>query len=354
MSLLDRYIGRHVLLSTVVVMVLLLSLFAIFSFLEELTRVGRGHYTTSIAIEYVILLLPGLMYQLFPISALLGSTIGLGLMASHSELTIIRASGVSLGRIIWSVMKIGIVLVILTLIVGETIAPIADQYASKLRSVAISNKLAIREKSELWARDGENFVNIRRILPGKRFWGVFIYERDKSHRIKSIIRAQSAVFRKDRWILENVVSSELNGLQVVTHRQKSRVWNTDLSPDLLNVVTLLPVTMSIRGLYQYIEFLTNNGLDAGSYQHALWNKVAAPFITGVMVFLAIPFVFGPLRSVGIGHRIFVGGLIGIGFYLINQVFTYVGVVYNVNPVVSSFLPASLAFALAYWMMRKVR
>jgi lipopolysaccharide export system permease protein len=112
--------------------------------------------------------------------------------------------------------------------------------------------------------------------------------------------------------------------------------------------------MSIRGLYQYIDFLKNNGLDAASYQHALWNKVAAPFITGVMVFLAIPFVFGPLRSVGIGHRIFIGGLVGIGFYLINQVFTYVGVVYSVNPVVSAFLPASLAFALGYLMMRRVR
>jgi len=354
MLLLDRYIWRHVLLSTVVVMTLLLSLFAIFSFLDELTRVGRGHYTTLVAIEYVILLLPGLMYQLFPVSALLGSTIGLGLMASHSELTIIRASGVSLGRIIWSVMRVGVVLVILTLIIGETVAPVAEQHASTLRSVAISDKLAIRGKSELWARDGENFVNISRILPGKRFWDVYIYERDKSHRIKRIVHAQSAVFRKDRWVLENVVSSELDGIRVVTHRQKSILWNTDLSPDLLNVVTLLPATMSIRGLYQYIDFLKNNGLDAASYQHALWNKVAAPFITGVMVFLAIPFVFGPLRSVGIGHRIFIGGLVGIGFYLINQVFTYVGVVYSVNPVVSAFLPASLAFALGYLMMRRVR
>lgn len=354
MTLLDRYIGRHVVMSTLVVMVVLLSLFAIFSFLDELNRVGRGHYTITIAIEYVILQLPSLMYQLFPIAALLGSTLGLGLMASHSELTVIRASGVSLAQIIWSVMKVGIVLVVLTLIVGETIAPVADQYASTLRSVAISDKLHIRGKSQLWARDGEDFVNVRRILPGKRFWGVFIYQRDKEHRIKRIVHAQSAAFRKNKWVLENVVSSEFDGLRVVTQREKSKIWNTDLSPDLLNVVTLLPATMSIRGLYQYINFLTSNGLDAASYQHALWNKVAAPFITGVMVFLAIPFVFGPLRSVGVGHRIFVGGLLGIGFYMVNQVFTYVGVVYNINPVVSSFLPAGLAFAMAYWMMRRVR
>ena len=353
MVLLDRYVGKHVVLSTLLVMGLLLSLFAIFSFMDELNRVGKGNYSTSDAVQYVLLLMPGLIYQLFPISALLGSTIGLGLMASHNELTIMRAAGVSLNRIVWSIMRVGLVMVVLTLIIGESIAPVAEQYARTLRSVAISDKLAIRGKSHLWARDGDSIVNVRDILPGERLANVYIYERDGEHRISRMVQAKSAAYRKDRWILENVVTSELDGNRVVSTQNDKLVWDTSLSPDLLGVVTLHPGTMSIRGLYQYITYLKNNGLDAKAYEHALWAKIVAPLVTGVMVFLAIPFVFGPLRSVGIGHRILVGALAGIGFYLLNQLSTYLGIVFNFNPVLIAILPAVLVFCFAYWMLRRV-
>lgn len=353
MQLLDRYIGKHVVLSTLLVLGLLLSLFAIFSFMDELNRVGKGNYATSDAIQYVVLLLPGLIYQLFPIAALLGSTIGLGLMASHNELTIMRAAGVSLNRIVWSIMRVGLVMVVLTLIIGESIAPVADQYARTLRSVAISEKLAIRGKSHLWARDGESFVNVRDILPGERLANVYIYERDEQHRILRMVQAKSAAYRNDRWVLENVVTSQVEGHQVLSTHSDQLVWDTSLSPDLLGVVTLHPGTMSIRGLYQYITYLKSNGLDATVYEHSLWAKVVAPLVTGAMVFLAIPFVFGPLRSVGIGHRILVGALAGIGFYLLNQMSSYLGIVFNFNPVLVALLPAFLVLGLSYWMLRRV-
>jgi lipopolysaccharide export system permease protein len=353
MLLIDRYIGRHVIYSTLLVMGLLLSLFVIFSFMDELNRVGRGNYTTSDAIQYVVLLIPGLIYQLFPMSALLGSTIGLGLLASHNELTIMRAAGLSLKRIIWSIMRVGLVMVVLTLIIGESVAPVAEQYARTLRSVAISDKLAIRGKSQLWARDGESFVNVRDILPGERLANIYIFERDNENKITRMVQAKTAAYRKNRWVLEDVVTSKLDGTKVVSSHNKQLEWDTSLSPDLLGVVTLQPGTMSIRGLYQYISYLKNNGLDASMYEHALWTKLVAPFVTGVMVFLAIPFVFGPLRSVGIGHRILVGSLAGIGFYLVNQLFSHLGIVYNLNPVLTSILPTIMMFFVAYWMLRRV-
>jgi lipopolysaccharide export system permease protein len=353
MLILDRYIARHIALGILLVMGLLLSLFTVFSFMDELNRVGKGSYTTLDAVQYVLLLIPGLIYQLFPITALLGCTIGLGVMASNSELTVMRAAGVSLNRIVWSAMKVGLVLVALTLIIGESIAPVAEQYARTLRSVAISDKLAIRGKSQLWARDGNSFVNVREILPGERLGGIFIYERDASHQISRIVQAQSAVFQKNQWILEDVVSSDLTSKQVTSQHQEKLIWNTKLSPDLLSVVTLLPGTMSIQGLYQYVGYLKKNGLDAATYENALWGKLVAPLITGVMMFLAIPFVFGPLRSVGVGHRVLVGALVGIGFYLANQMFAYVGIVYNFNPVLSAILPAGFALVVAYWMLRRV-
>ena len=172
MLILDRYIARHVVMGILLVMGLLLSLFTIFAFMDELNRVGKGSYTTLDAVQYVLLLIPGLAYQLFPMAALLGSTIGLGLLASNSELTVMRAAGVSLNRIVWSTMKVGLVMVVLTLILGESVAPVAEQYARTFRSVAISDKLAIRGKSQMWARDGKSFVNVREILPGERLGGI--------------------------------------------------------------------------------------------------------------------------------------------------------------------------------------
>ena len=353
MVIIDRYIARHVALSCLLVMGILVALFAIFSFLDELNRVGKGNYTTVRAIQYVALLLPGLVYQLMPITALLGSTIGLGILASNSELTIMRAAGVSLKRIIWSTMKIGLIMFLFTFVIGENIAPVAEKNARTLRSVAISDKLAVHGKSQLWAREGESFVNVRKILPGERLGGIYIYERGDSQQLSRIVRAESASFNGNQWVLENVVSSELIDNRVANSIREKLVWKTKLSPDLLNVVTLLPTSMSIYDLFQYISYLKKNGLDTGKYEHALWGKVAAPFITGVMVLLAIPFVFGPLRTVTIGHRILVGALAGIAFYLVNQVFSYMGVVFNFNPMLIALLPVLLVFAFAYWMLRRV-
>ena len=188
---------------------------------------------------------------------------------------------------------------------------------------------------------------------GERLGGIYIYEQNALHQISRMVQAESAAFRKNKWILENVVSSQIGETQVVSQHQKEVVWDTNLTFDLLNVVTVQPNTLSVRGLYQYVDYLRANGLDSAAYEHAMWGKIVAPIVTGIMVFLAIPFVFGPLRSVGIGNRVLVGALAGIGFYLVNQMFSYVGLVFGLNPVLSALGPACLAFGLGYWLLRRI-
>ncbi len=353
MQILDRYIGRSVGYSTLLVMGVLLTLFAFFTFMDEAGKIGKGQYGTWQAFQYVLLTMPGLAYQLFPICALLGTTIGLGMLASNSELVVMRAAGVSLSRIIFAVMKIGLLFVVLTLIIGEGIAPSAERYAQTLRSVAMSDKLTLRDRDGLWARDGNSFVNVRDILPGERLGQIFIFERDSAHRLVKLVRADSAVFRDDEWVLQGVVTSDISETTVTSSRIAEVPWQTNLSPDLLSVVTVKPNTLSIFGLYQYITYLNDNGLDADVYQQALWGKIVAPLVTAVMVFLSVPFVFGPLRSVGVGHRILVGTLAGIGFHILNQMFAYMGLVFGLNPMFSALFPAGLAFLAGYAMLRRV-
>jgi len=150
-----------------------------------------------------------------------------------------------------------------------------------------------------------------------------------------------------------MVSSNISEQGVTSARVAEAPWQTNLSPDLLNVVTVKPNTLSIFGLYEYVNYLRDNGLDAAVYEQALWGKVVAPLVTAVMVFLAIPFVFGPLRSVGVGHRILVGTLAGVGFYILNQMFAYMGLVFGFNPLLSALAPALLAFMAGYYMLRRL-
>lgn len=354
MQILDRYIARNVAMSALVVMTVLLSLFTFFAFTDEVDKIGQGQYGTLEAARYVLMTVPRLAYQLFPIVALLGSIIGLGLLASNSELTVMRAAGVSLGRIVWSVMKVGLMFVLLALVIGEGVAPSAELRAQALRSVAMSDRLDLGGRNGLWARDGSNVVNVREILPGERLGNIYIYELDDDNRVTRVVHAESAAYRKGHWVLEQVVSSRISPQRVTSSSVPSEPWDTRLSPDLLGVVTVKPNTLSILGLYQYVEYLHDNGLDADTYEQALWAKMMAPFITGVMVFIAIPFVFGPLRSVGIGHRVLVGALLGVGFHLVNQMFAYMGLVFSFSPAFSALFPAVVAFVVAVGFLRKVR
>lgn len=353
MQILDRYIAKSVGYSTLLVLGVLLTLFAFFAFMEEAGKIGTGQYGTAQAFEYVLLTVPRLAYQLFPICALLGATIGLGMLASNSELVAMRSAGISLMQIIASVMKVGLLFVVLTVVIGEGVAPAAERYAQTIRSVAMSNKLTLRGREGLWARDGNRFVNVRNILPGERLGQIFIFERDEQHRLVKMVQAKSAVYRNEQWLLQGMVSSQISEQGVTATQVEEAPWQTNLSPDLLNVVTVKPNTLSIFGLYEYVKYLKENGLDAAIYEQALWGKIVAPLITAVMVFLSIPFVFGPLRTVGVGHRILVGTLAGIGFYIVNQMFTYMGIVFSFNPLLSALMPALLAFLAGYYMLRRV-
>lgn len=353
MRLLDRYIAVNIITHTLIVMFVLLALFTFFGFMDELSDVGKGNYGLAQAGQYVVLTVPRLLYQMFPIAALIGSIAGLGLLARNNELTVIRAAGVSIKRIAWSVMKIGIVLVMIVTVIGEWIAPRSEHQAQVLRSVAMSENISLKTKNGLWARDGKSFVNVREILPDGRLSGVYIYDFEDNTRLQQMTFAKNAVHLNERWLLRDVTRHRISTDGTTSATIAEEAWNTRLSPDLLNVVIVKPDTLSATGLHDYVGYLHANGLNAERYEVALWSKIAAPFVTAVMVFLALPFVFGPLRSVTAGQRIVFGSLLGTGFYLLNQVTIYLTLVFAFNPMVGALLPALLFSALAVILMRRV-
>lgn len=353
MRILDRYIGVTVASHTLVVMLVFIALFSFAGFVGELDSIGRGKYGLLQAVYYVALTLPSLVYQLFPPVALIGSMVGLGMLSSGSELVAIRAAGVSMGRIILSVMKVGALLMVIAVIVGEWLAPQAEYYGQTMRSAALAERISLKTQSGFWARDGRNFIHVREIFADSQLADISIYEFDQHNRLQTVTYARTAAYQENKWQLQDIQYSRISESGVITQHQPSAEWGSLLSPAVLGVVAVKPDKLSLLGLRKYIDYLQDNNLNADRYEMAFWKKIMLPLGTGVMVFLAIPFVFGTLRSVGIGQRIMVGTLLGITFYLLNQTFSYAGISYGINPIVSAVLPPALFLGLGLFLMRRV-
>ena len=352
MNLIDRYIGLSVTLGVFSVLLSLLVLMGFFELLAELEDVNAA-YTTAKAFTYVGLILPRYTYDLFPIATLLGSLIGLGALASHSELTAMRAAGISVGSIIGSVLKAGLGLLLLVVLIGEYLAPVSEQQAQHLKMEALSDQTTLKTGYEIWSRSGDTYINAREVLPDGRLGDVSIYEFDPQRHLRQATHADLATFQGDNWLLRGVQQSRFSdsGIQVTKQAQQLRPKLLTLT--VLDVLSVKPHMLPAWDLWRYVVFLKRNGQDAATYEVAFWSKLVAPLVTLVMLFLSIPFVFGPQRSVGIGQRIFTGALIGIVFYLLNRAFSYLALVYGINPLFAALFPTLLFFAGGIWFFRRI-
>jgi lipopolysaccharide export system permease protein len=332
----------------------LLALDAIISFAGEVSSIGRADYTIWYAIGYIILTLPQELYRLFPMAALLGGMLGLGVLASNSELVAIRAAGVSVRRVLLAVLKAALLLSVAVTFIGEVIAPPAIQYAKFKRLRAISAEISMNTDFGLWARDGNTYIHVRRVSDDGRLFGINLYMFNDKHGLEQTISAANARFDGKKWKLNKVRQSTIDEQGIVTKHMKSLQWDTLLNPSLVNVVAVTPENLAIWRLYSYIEYLHSNGLDASHYELSFWNKVIAPFSMAVMVILAVPFVFGSLRSSSIGQRIVLGFLIGLIFFIVDRLVGQVGIVYRIYPAVAASLPTVVVLIIALALLRRVR
>lgn len=352
-TLLDRYIGKAVISATLLVLLVLLTLIAFVELEKELSDVGRGSYGLLQAFAYVGLVMPRFGYEIFPIASLLGSLVGLGSMANHAELIAMRAAGVSLARIVRSVMQAGLLLMVLAILVGELLAPETEQYAQRMRAEAISGQITLKTKYGFWTRDGDSYINIREFRPGAELGDVYIYEFDNAQHLKLASHAEVARHTDAGWELENIRQSKFVGDEVRSRTLERAFWDSLLNPALLDMVMVDPSVLPMAGLYRYIGFLRNNAQNASLYEVAFWGKITTPVVVLVMLLLSIPFVFGSLRTAGVGQRVFAGSVVGIGFLLANKAFAHMAVVYHLDPLVASALPALAVLGLALWQMRRL-
>ncbi len=350
MKVYQRYLAKEIYLSVLFVMVAFLALFAFFDLMAEIDDIGRGGYKIHHALLYVLLTLPGRVYELFPIAVLIGTLYALTLLARHSEITVLRASGMATGSLLGTLGQIGIAFVVLTFLFGEVVLPPSERAAQQLRLSATSSVVAQEFRSGLWVRDEKVFLNVKTVLPDTTLRGIRMYEFDERWVLRSISEAEEGRFvRPDKWRLTEVVQTSFLGDRTAVTRLPERLWKSTLSPEVLSVLLVAPERMSLSNLNTYIHHLSENQQRTERYEIAVWKKLIYPLASLVMMALAVPFAYMHDRMGAVSLKVFAGIMIGIGFHALNGLFSNLGVINSWPPVVAALTP-SLAFLATAAMM----
>ncbi len=351
MNVLKRYLFREITASTALIFTALLMLFAFLDLIHELGELGNGNYRLSQIMAYVVLSIPGHIYELFPIAVLIGTLFALAQLVANSEYTVMRASGVSVSRMVLTLVEIGLLFSLLTFVVGEFVAPPVEQFAQRLRAQSITGVIAQEFRSGLWVKDEYSFVNVAQVLPNSILQGVTVYEFDNSHRLRAISLARRGDYvGNNSWRLSDVVQTTFVDDKVAVNRISEASWHSVLEPNLLGVLLIAPEQMSATNLYAYIQHLRENNQQASRYETAFWNKLFYPFAVLVMMVLALPFAYYQQRAGGVGGKVFAGIMLGIGYAMLGRLFTYLALLRNWPPFLSAVTPTLLFLSLATFMM----
>jgi lipopolysaccharide export system permease protein len=357
MIILRRYIAREVYVSTAFVLVGFLALFAFFDLINELGDLGKGNYRLPHIMLFVLLTVPSHVYELAPIAVLIGTLYSLSLLASNSEFTVMRVSGLSPVRAAAVLARIGIVFVVITYAFGELVAPYSEKAAQQVRLSALSSAMAQSLRTGLWVKEELRFVNVREVLPDSTIKNIKVYDFDSDFRLLTISEASRGDYQSDNvWRLTGVVRTRFDLGQVSLERLPDMMWKSVLTPEMLSVLIVQPERMSAWNLYQYTRHLDANNQKTERFEIALWKKLIYPFAALVMMALALPFAYVHVRAGGVGGKIFFGIMLGILFHMLNSLFSHLGLLQNWSPLTSAILPSmvflSAALMMMWWVERR--
>lgn len=353
MKLLRGYFWRAVLIPSLAIVGIIIALDCLFSFVYELEFL-RGGYQALQALQFVVTTVPRRFNEYLPLAILLGTLIGLGLMANNGELAVIRAAGISTLRIAWMVLRPVIFLMLLSVPVGEYLAPYSEQVAQSNRSLQEGGGETIRSKYGYWHREGDEFIHINAVQPNGVLYGLTRYRFDEEHKLAESLYVERAIYQGDSWALEGVQGTRFQGERTETYREEHGVWETSLKPQLLSIVVLDPARLGVAKLIEYASYLKRQGLETADYMLSFWQKLLMPAATIGMVLIAISFVFGPLREVTMGLRVAAGVVAGLIFHYGQQFFGHLSLVFRTEPLLAAGLPPVLCLILGVWLLLRVR
>lgn len=351
---LDRYIARTVIQGCLVACFIVLSIFIFVDFVSQLSDVGIGDYGVVQAAIYVLLRLPQRLYQLSSTILLLGGILSLGALAANSELIVMRASGITTLKITRLVLQTGLIIAILVALLGEYVVPASTRLAKNFRAQAMEKKLMVGGADDIWARDANRYVNVKSIMPNHQLQQIHIYELNEQHQLSSMTYAERAQYLNDSWVLHDVKRSTISTAGIETVSEKTLILKRLILLELFSVLELESQEMSARELFIYSQYLQDNNLANSEYMLQFWIKVFTPLTCLAMLLVAMPLVFATSpRSGGVGQRIMLAVLIGVGYFVINNSINHLGLALGVAPVLSVSLPLFLVVAIGFYFLRRV-
>ncbi len=342
MNTIDRYLYRTVMLYTAMAMAVLLTLGGLFLFISQQGDIGTGDYGTADAFLYTLLNLPQQVFDLLPIGALIGALMGLGALAAGSELVVTRASGVSVWRMAWPVGLAGLTLSLFMYAVGEYVAPPLAQFAKREKTTSKLADVSFAGTSSAWVKDGNLILRVQTGEVDQSFGGVSLFELAAPNRLRSIKRADRiSVADPGRWRMHNVANTTFNDDHVQSGVTNEITIRSTVNPDFLSLAATDPDLLTLKGLKSYVEHLRRNSLDASFYEIGYWSRIARIFAVIIVTLLALPFVFGPLRTSGAGTRTVIGVMLGIVFFLITRTVENGGQLFGLDPALVGWLPTAV-------------
>jgi lipopolysaccharide export system permease protein len=362
LSLIKHHISSHVLSAVLLVLVVLMGLFAITLFAEEMNE-AEGQYGIKNILTYIALSLPGMAVSNTGFAMLIGCLMGLGVLANQSELTVMRTSGISVLRIIGMVLRPMILLVLLSTLAGEYLVPKLNGKASWLRTEAVQQQTSttLDSRRGLWLRQGNDFLHFTRILPDGTLYGFSRIAFNNNRELQYVQYASKGIYSHDTvagnegWQLENVHVTQFGADSVSTAATaQDQYWHSELAPDLLGVVVTEPDSMSLRELFHYMRYLQTHGQDNKQFALVFWQKALQPVAMIGLVLVAISFIFGPLREATMGSRLFTGVMVGVIFRFSQDLLGPVSMVYGFNPLLAVGAPIALCWLLGLLLLLRTR
>jgi len=353
MNLLTRYLAKEIYLSVLMVFAALLMLFELLDLINQMNEMGDGSgYHMGYVLLFVLLTAPNHIYELFPVAVLIGTIFALVQMAANSELTVYRASGVSLEQMIHALLRIGLPFMIACFVVGEFVAPPSQHLAKQIKLKAKNANVSLSEfRSGVWVKDEGSFVNVKAVLHDTTLLGVSIYQFDEEYHLRSITAAERASYQNGQsWELTGVKQTKFSEKGATANQLGAMEWRSTLNPNIFTVLLIEPEQMSAWSLYQYIRHLDDNKQKTSRYEIAMWNKLAYPFAVLVMMLLALPFSSYNKREGGVSGKIFLGVVLGLGFHFASRLFANLGTLKDWWPVFSATAMIWVFLGLALAML----
>ena len=351
MKILDKYIAKQILISIFAVLGVLVIVVGLLDLVDEIKKVN-SEYSIILAFTYVILNMPQNVYEVLPIATLMGSLIGLSKLSSTSELNAAKSCGLSFIQITLITLKTGMVIVILTFLIGEFIAPKGQQLANNVKNIGESTRLSMKNTDGIWIKSNNSFIHIAKVYPNKIVQEISLYRFNEKQQLMESIYAEEGYYKNGRWYMENITSTNFKNKDVVVVNEEATTFEEFIDLDLFDIMVIKPNQMTLLQLKKYIQYLKNNSMESKNYELAFWSKFSIPLSCLVMFLLTTPFVHSSIRTASYGQRIFIGILTGVALFLFNQTLNKLSIIINIPPFIGSFLPIIILLSLSIIIINK--